>query len=82
MALRWRTAAEDSILGFDVIRDGGGQSVRVNAGLIRAKAFATGASYVLVDRTARRSTPYTYRLETVTLGGARVVYATSSISAR
>jgi hypothetical protein len=64
--LRWRTASEASIAGFNVYRSG----VRVNRALIAASGAAVGgASYRLVDRHAHRGT--TYRLQAVRLDGSR-----------
>ena len=73
VALRWSTAQETDTLGFDVYRYGGGAVSKVNVALVRAKRTATagGARYSLVDRRARPSLRYTYRLQVVHIDGTR-----------
>lgn len=64
--LRWRTAQETDLLGFDVYRSG----VKVNRTLIAARGSgAAGAVYRLLDRNARAA--YAYRLQAVKLDGTR-----------
>lgn len=67
--LLWRTASERDVLGFNVWR---GQK-KVNRALVPAKAVrpSGGASYRIIDRTARAGKTYTYRLQVVDLDGAR-----------
>lgn len=65
--LRWRTAQEASILGFDVYRAG----VQVNRTLIQARGSGVrGAAYRLLDRSARGAAA-TYRLRAVRADGSR-----------
>jgi hypothetical protein len=70
ISVRWRTASEAGVLGFNLWRGG----TRVNQQLITAKASGTtrGARYSLLDRSARSGAPYVYRLELVLLGGGRI----------
>jgi len=79
VTLRWRTASELDVLGFDVWRFGAGKAVKVNRALVPAKAGASGASYRLVDRTARAGASYTYRLRAVGRDGSRVWRASTRI---
>ena len=64
--VRWRTASETNLLGFDFYRG----RVRLNKAVIPARR-ATGASYSYVDRRPR-SGPVRYRLQAVRLDGSRV----------
>jgi hypothetical protein len=65
--LRWTTASETGIAGFNVYRGG----VRVNRALIAARGAVSGAGYRLLDRTGRIGATYTYRLQAVSLSGAK-----------
>ena len=65
--VRWRTASEVEVAGFNVYRVEHGRRVRVNRHLIAAKARG-GASYRLLDRGHRGAT---YRVEVVNLDGTR-----------
>ena len=65
--LRWRTAQETALLGFDVYRSG----VKVNRALIAARGAVSGAAYRLVDRTGRMGAAHTYRLQVVHVDGTR-----------
>jgi hypothetical protein len=65
--LRWTTASETGIAGFNVYRGG----VRANRALIAARGAVSGAGYRLVDRTGRIGATYTYRLQAVGLDGTR-----------
>jgi hypothetical protein len=62
--LRWRTASEPELAGFNVLRRSGGRWIRVNGRLIAAKG--DGARYRLLDRHHRGGT---YRLQSVALNG-------------
>jgi hypothetical protein len=77
VVLRWRTAAEDGVLGFNVWRRSAGAEQKVNRELVAAAGRANGASYRLVDRTARPATTYTYRLQIVNRNGLRSWYGSS-----
>jgi subtilisin-like proprotein convertase family protein len=71
--LRWRTAAETAIAGFNVFRTSNGLTKRLNARPIAAKhaGAANGATYRFVDRRVRPGASYTYRLQVVRLDGTR-----------
>jgi subtilisin-like proprotein convertase family protein len=65
--LRWRTAAEAGLLGFNVYREAVGRRVRLNRSLIAAHGTGAGSStsYRFIDRGAKRGTLFRYRLEAV-----------------
>ena len=66
--VRWRTASDARLLGFDVWRSSRGNErwVKLNATLIAA----TGArSYRYLDRSARPGASYAYKLKTVDVDG-------------
>jgi hypothetical protein len=65
--LRWRTASELEVAGFNVYRVEHGRHVKVNRRLLAARARA-GATYRLLDRGHRGAR---YRLEIVNLDGTR-----------
>jgi hypothetical protein len=71
--LRWRTASEIDLLGFDVYRLSGGHVLKLNRRLIAAKApgRSIGAAYRLLDRRARSGRAYTYRLRALSRTGTR-----------
>ncbi len=71
--LRWRTAAETDALGFNVYRSASGKQIKVNRRLIAAKRSGTtrGASYGLVDTRAGHRSRITYRLQVISVRGAR-----------
>lgn len=73
ISLRWRTAQETGLLGFDVYRLADGVETRVNNRLVSAKdsGAGRGTSYVLRDRAIQREARYRYRLEAVRLDGSR-----------
>jgi hypothetical protein len=79
VVLRWKTASEPNLAGFDVWRRGPGGSVRVNGSLIRARGGTAGAEYRFVDRSARPGHTYTYRLQLVDRTGVRAWYGTARI---
>jgi hypothetical protein len=65
----WRTSNERNLTGFNVWRAG----TKLNRALVPAKRSGThaGATYRLVDRSARAGVTYTYRLQAVTRDGSR-----------
>lgn len=69
--LRWRTAQELGLLGFDVYRSSGVGLTKLNRALIRGRGSATGAPYSWVDRNAPKSR-IVYRLREVRADGTRV----------
>ena len=82
--LRWRTGAEAAVLGFEVYRFSAGKRMaKVNRKLIPAKRSGSGlgATYTLIDRSARAGLTATYRLRVVTLAGKRQWAATTVIKA-
>jgi hypothetical protein len=70
--LRWRTAQERDLLGFQLYRDG----KRVNRSLIAAKR--SGQSAGTVYRFVDRPPGSVYRLEGVKLNGSRVRLASAN----
>lgn len=73
--LTWRTESEAGLLGFNLWRRGPNGAVRkLNRTLIAAKRSGqpVGATYRFVDRAARPRR-FTYRLEVVSLAGARSI---------
>lgn len=80
VTLTWRTGSEAEVLGFNVWRVGSGSSHRVNRALIRAKGQLGGATYRVVDRSARRGVPYRYRLQLVRPDGSRAWADSASIT--
>lgn len=73
--LRWRTAAEANLLGFNVFRGGR----KVNRQLIRAHGSVSGWRYSFVDRHAPHAT-LTYRLQALGADGSRRWYGPAHIS--
>jgi hypothetical protein len=67
--VRWRTGTEAELLGFHVYRSRGHSWKRLTHSLIVAKVSVSGASYRLLDRTARRGVPYRYRIKAVNRDG-------------
>ena len=80
VTVTWRTANERNIAGFNVWRAG----KKLNRALIAAKRSGTvaGASYQLVDRSARAGVRYTYRLQAVTRDGSRSWLRQSTVRAK
>ena len=74
--LSWRTGTDVGLAGFNLVRTRGGRPGKANRGLIRvASTSASGSRYTFVDRGAKASHPYAYRLEAVSLTGARSTVA-------
>jgi hypothetical protein len=69
--LRWRTASESDVLGFNVLREQGVRRVAVNRALIPARGTATGAAYSYADRRPVASARYW--IEEVRLDGTRAL---------
>jgi hypothetical protein len=69
VAIRWRTAQEAAVLGFNVYRDG----VRVNRRLVAARGGVAGAVYRVRDLRAG----HRYRLQLVRTDGRRAWIATA-----
>jgi Domain of unknown function (DUF5122) beta-propeller len=64
--IRWRTASEFDLRGFNLYREQNGLRRLANRGLIRAKGAGLAASYAFHDRRATRSTRR-YWLQAVTV---------------
>jgi Glycine rich protein len=67
--LRWRTANEVDLLGFQVYRSQGHSWRRITHSLIAAKGSVSGVSYRYLDRTAKRGVSYRYRIKAVNRDG-------------
>ena len=82
--LRWTTASETEILGFNVWRYRGAKGVKVNRTLVRAKRSGepAGAAYSFVDRVPIAKRGLTYRLQLVDLKGKRIWYAAFAIASK
>jgi subtilisin-like proprotein convertase family protein len=78
VAVRWRTASEATLAGFNVYRG----AKKLNRTLIPAKASGTarGASYSFVDRSAPLHGTLAYRVELVRTNGARVHGAATTLA--
>ena len=82
--LRWTTASENNLLGFNVWRYRGAKGVKVNRTLIRAKRSGepAGASYRYIDNVRGAKRGLTYRLQLVDLKGKRTWYAAFAIASK
>jgi uncharacterized repeat protein (TIGR01451 family) len=69
--VRWRTASEAGLLGFNVYREQGAQRLRLNRTLIGVTA-ASGGRYSWRDRTPATARSPRYWLQEVRLDGKRV----------
>ena len=71
MTVRWRTASNQGLRGFNLYRVVNGRRVKVNRSLIRSRE-SRGTSYSFRYRVARRNkAPNRFWLETIHLDGAR-----------
>ena len=71
VVVRWRTAAETSVLGYHVYREVDARLVRATPRLVAARGSAAGAAYRFVDRAAPQRQSVRYRLQAVYLDGTR-----------
>ncbi len=82
VVVRWRTASEAGILGFDLYRLDGPRRVRVNRRLVpargRARTPSAGYAYLLRDRHAGGE-PVRYVLEQVSADGRRTAIGTATV---
>jgi hypothetical protein len=78
ITVRWRTASEAGVLGFNVYRSAGARSTRLNSGVIHAAGGAKGRAYRFVDRTAPRTGAVRYRLQVVRLDGTTSWFRTAT----
>jgi hypothetical protein len=72
VVLRWRTALDVGILGFNVYRETNERRVKLNRTLIRTAPHSAGAPYSYRDRTPRRAPRYL--LEAVRRDGSRTQF--------
>lgn len=75
--LRWQTASEIGLAGFNVYREQGGRHVRRNRSLIHSRG-ARGHAYVFRDRLANTA-PARYWLESVQNDGSRIRYGPAKL---
>jgi sugar phosphate isomerase/epimerase len=82
--LTWETSSELDVVGFNVWRIAKGRSRRLNRALVPARhaGESRGASYRLVDRSARPGVLNTYRLQRVGRNGSRSWVDTATATAR
>jgi len=71
--LRWRTASNQGLRGFNVYRDVGGRRVKLNRSLIASRG-SRGTSYSYRYRVVKgKKAPARFWLETVHLDGVRAL---------
>ena len=68
VSVRWRTASEVELLGFNVYRQVKGRRVRVNTRVIAAHG---AGAYAFLDRSAPRAGPLRYWVQAVNRDGSR-----------
>ncbi len=73
--VRWRTASETGVVGFDVYRADGDRRVRINRRLVAARGSvglpAAGYAYAVRDRAVSRRSGLRYEVESVRTNGRR-----------
>ncbi len=71
--LKWQTASESELAGFNIYRQVHGKRARVNKRIITAASNARGHSYAFVDRSLRgsRAVGARYWLQAINLDGSR-----------
>ena len=79
VVVRWRSASEPDLLGFNVYRARAGKLSKLNHTLIRARGGSAGRAYSFVDRSARPGRSYSYRLQSVSTSGKRAWLARASV---
>jgi hypothetical protein len=77
--LRWRTASEASVAGFDVFRARGRDLTKLNRRLILARGVR-GAAYRFVDPAPPRAAAVTYRLRATLRNGRREWVGAAAVS--
>jgi hypothetical protein len=75
--VRWRTASEVDLVGFNLYRSQRGSAAKLNRALIPSGGTPTGRAYAFIDRRAQRGATYTYRVQAVSLGGTRTWLGTT-----
>jgi hypothetical protein len=78
VSVRWKTAAEPDLLGFNVYREVGKKRTKLNKALIGSKGAVAGASYKWLDRLPKtlKASPC-YRLEAVSGTGTKTPLKTT-----
>jgi hypothetical protein len=78
VSVRWKTAAEPDVLGFNVYREVGKKRTKLNKALIGSKGAVAGASYKWLDKLPKtlKGSPC-YRLEAVSGTGTKTVLRTT-----
>ncbi len=71
LLVRWRTASESDILGYNVFREANGRRIRLNSSLIRSKGALGSASYSFRARARRVALTSRYWLQVVRADGSR-----------
>lgn len=77
----WRTAVENSLLGFNLFRLQGKKQTKVNKAIVPAKAVgrAGGAKYSFADKAAKKNTKYSYKLQIIDLTGLKRFVGTTAL---
>ena len=78
--LRWRTGQETSLLGFYLYR--GQTKISRQLVVARSRGGTKGGSYSFTDKTAKKGTSYTYRLQTVGMDGKKTFARTARLAAK
>jgi hypothetical protein len=79
--VRWRTGAENGLLGFVVLRERNGATSRIGPTLIPASGSTLGRAYTLMDRAAPNGS-VRYWLRVVTVRGSASLYGPAVARAR
>ena len=77
--VRWRTAAETDVLGFNVYRELNGKRVRINPKPIAAANTSAGRTYSYLDRKSPRGKAVRYWIQGVNADGSRDWYGPARI---
>lgn len=77
--VRWRTASELQMLGYNVYRDVNGRRVRVNSKLIAAANASSARTYSYRDRKAGMGKALRYWIQAVNLDGSRRWYGPAQV---
>lgn len=71
VVVRWRSASENDLLGFNVYRARGKALTKLNHALLRARGGADGHAYSFRDTKVKAGRTYIYRLQSVSTSGKR-----------
>ncbi len=80
--LRWRTASEFDVLGFNVYAVIRGRRVRVNPSLVASRGRTQGAAYALRHRLRKDKAPSRYWLQVVGVDGSRSWRSATTVAHR